>query len=124
MPISQRTHARAYTSGRIAIYEDKNEKLSSFSAKINVTSVSELHHVITLDFSYMTFRDRDQEFMESFGRRATAKIRTPSPPKGYDLNAGYVAVIEGWLYGIIYTDEIIQYNESVFYIDKIRKLEP
>lgn len=102
-----------FNDGVVSIYQEIERK-TDFSAKKNVSTLSDLKLLGKLDFEEMSKRNQDLEFAEQSGFSLSMKIKTRYIKEVTNKNK---AVIDGYLYDIRYIDktklEMYLYLEGV-----------
>lgn len=102
-----------FNDGVVSIYQEIERK-TDFSAKKNVSTLSDLKLLGKLDFEEMSKRNQDLEFAEQSGFSLSMKIKTRYIKEATNKNK---AVIDGYLYDIRYIDktklEMYLYLEGV-----------
>ena len=102
-----------FNDGVVSIYQEIERK-TDFSAKKNVSTLSDLKLLGKLDFEEMSKRNQDLEFAEQSGFSLSMKIKTRYIKEVTNKNK---AVIDGYLYDISYIDktklEMYLYLEGV-----------
>ena len=102
-----------FNDGVVSIYQEIERK-TDFSAKKNVSTLSDLKLLGKLDFEEMSKRNQDLEFAEQSGFSLSMKIKTRYIKEVTNKNK---AVIDGYLYDIRHIDktklEMYLYLEGV-----------
>ena len=107
-----------FNDGVISVYKS-NAKLSSFSSKINETSLNDLTFIMNLYFHEENRRQQDLLFANQMGKTLNLKIKVPYTDK---VKSTYKAVYNNYLYDIIYIDFSKDKKELYIYLEEVRKI--
>ena len=115
----QKSRFSNYNDGMVFLYRRKDENISSFKQNKNIKSVNDLNLIVKLAFEESVKRERDLEFAEKQGFSLSVKVKTRLYP---DVDNDCVAVIDGCLYSISYSDKDRHKNEMWLYLERIGQI--
>lgn len=113
----QRTTFSRYNDGVVSVYREK-ERRTDFSAKQNVSTLSNMDFIVKLAFEESAKREQDLEFAEQNDFTLSMKVRTRLV-KGVDNKCK--AVIDGYLYDVSYIDK--SRTEMWLYLEGVKPID-
>jgi len=112
----QKTRFNRYNDGVVSIYRERVKK-SNFSAKENVSVLSDMDFIAKLAFELSSKREQDLAFAEQNSFSLSLKVRTRCLAA---VDNKCKAVINGYLYDVSYVDKTRE--EMWLYLEGIKEL--
>ena len=115
-----------YNDGVLDLYKVRDDTGSSFGAKKNVGSLSDMTYFARASFAISAKRQQDVEFAESLGFALTLKLKTMRIPgiagiADFTANRSeFKAVISGYLYNVKYFDT--SSTEMFLYLEGVKEI--
>lgn len=110
------TKLSTFNDGVVSIYRERDRK-TDFSAKRNVTALSDMDFIVKLAYMESSKRQQDMEFAEQSGFSLSLKIKTRYVPT---VKTKMKAVIGNTLYDIRYSDKADR--EMFLYLEGVREI--